>query len=55
MTDQTNAEQVACGEFKWLGQSPRACDECGVPFWEHTTYRGKPITPEWAAAVWRKW
>lgn len=60
----------ACETFRWVGQPFTSCDECGLPYWEHThehqvnreaklfaddMLTRVPISPEAAAACKRHW
>jgi hypothetical protein len=52
-----------CAGFAWIGQSFKWCDNCSLPYWEHSyamTLRDgrwfrQLISKELAAAVKRKW
>jgi hypothetical protein len=62
--------QRPCEGFRWIAQTFRSCDRCGLPFWEHShqerikpgaspfgpdAFGLVPITAEDAAACKRKW
>ena len=61
---------MSCDTFRWVGQPPTSCDNCGEPYWHHQyrhtlgtpggpfapiTVDRVPITPDDATAVKTKW